>query len=427
MASSLALSCLAITPLSTSCPPFARLTSLNAGSVLEGDPFEAVARFDYTGRTDQELSFKKGAVLLLYYRASKDWWEGRYNFKDGLIPHQYIVIPDTSEAARGSPKPEPDLKELLEERVATRGSAASPTGAHVADVYLANLNKMRKRPESTSIRRTFRASDSDSIGSGAGVRTTSLPVGGAVVKESADKRPFSAHSVLNSVTRHSSLKSKVESPQLRKSTPAGRSKSFSNHRPLDPEVFAQVEHSSQDIEAAMSSALSELRELERQSTSKHTPDVVLDTLEQLKGVPLSGGGVSEPSSPLHSRLLRDGDVHGSYSHHPHPLQRSASSASDVPSSFRPSKSQPRSPLPSATSPSLASSALSTSVPSFRELRPPATRPKPVVFPKSPGGSGSPAMGSPTSTVPPSSTPSLSLSHTPPPAPPPQPSDKSCPA
>ncbi|XP_055078158.1 SLIT-ROBO Rho GTPase-activating protein 2 isoform X3 [Periophthalmus magnuspinnatus] len=406
--------------------------------VSECDPFEAVARFDYTGRTNQELSFKKGAVLLLYRRASTDWWEGRYNCTDGLIPHQYIVIPDTSDGGRGSPKPDLDMKELLEERVATRGSAASPTGAHVADIYLANLNKMRKRPESTSVRRAFRGSDSESTAPNAGVRTASLPVGGALVKESPDKRPVSAHSILNSVTRHSSLKSKVESPQLRKSTPAGRSKSFSNHRPLDPEVIAQVEHSSQDIEAAMSTALSELRELERQSSSKHTPDVVLDTLEQLKGVGGGGGGsggmgggggsggASEPSSPLHSRLLRDSEGPGS--HHPHPLQRSASSASDVPSSFRP-KSQPRSPLPSATSPSLSSSALSTSVPSFRELRPPATRPKPVVFPKGTGGSGSPAMGSPTSTVPPTAPPpgGHSLSHTPPPPPPPQANDKSCPA
>uniref|UniRef100_A0A673BZG2 SLIT-ROBO Rho GTPase-activating protein 1 n=1 Tax=Sphaeramia orbicularis TaxID=375764 RepID=A0A673BZG2_9TELE len=319
----------------------------------ESDPIEAIARFDYSGRTSRELSFKKGASLLLYQRASDDWWEGRHNGVDGLVPHQYIVVQDMPDGGRGSPKPDVDTRDLLEERVSTRGSAASPTGAHVADIYLANLNKMRKRPESGSIRRAFRSSESDSTSpgaSGGGVRTASLPVGAALVKDSGDKRPVSAHSILNSVTRHSSLKTKVESPQLRKSTPAGRSKSFSNHRPLDPEVIAQ------DIEAAMSSALSELRELERQSTSKHThaPDVVLDTLEQLKGVGGSGGGggASEPSSPLHSRLLRDNEGGSS---HAHPLQRSASSASDVPSSFRPTKSQ--------------------------ELRPPATRPKPVVFPK----------------------------------------------
>uniref|UniRef100_A0A6Q2X5Z3 SLIT-ROBO Rho GTPase-activating protein 2 n=1 Tax=Esox lucius TaxID=8010 RepID=A0A6Q2X5Z3_ESOLU len=219
----------------------------------ESDPIEAIARFDYSGRTNRELSFKKGASLLVFRRASDDWWQGRHGGVDGLVPHQYIVLQDTS-------------------------------------------------------------------------------------------------------------------------------------------------------------ALSELRELERQSSAKrtHAPDVVLDTLEQLKVG--GGGGTSEPSSPLHSRLLRDGEVAGSQQSHP--LQRSASSASDVPSSFRSSK--PRSPLPSSASSSLGPSVLSASNLSFREPRPPATRPKPMVFPKG-GGSGSPAMGSPTSTVPPT------------PPPPPPTNDKSCPA
>uniref|UniRef100_A0AAQ4QHR8 SLIT-ROBO Rho GTPase activating protein 2 n=1 Tax=Gasterosteus aculeatus aculeatus TaxID=481459 RepID=A0AAQ4QHR8_GASAC len=177
------------------------------------DPFEAIARFDFSGRTSRELSFRKGASLMLYQRASDDWWEGRHNGVDGLVPHQYIAIQE-------------------------------------------------------------------------------------------------------------------------------------------------------DIEAAMTSALTELSKLERQNTSKHThtPDVVLDTLEQLKGLGGGcgggGGGASEPSSPLHSRLLRDSEGGSSHSH---PLQRSASSASDVPSSFRPVKSRPRSPLPSATSPSLSSSSLSSGI------------------------------------------------------------------
>ncbi|XP_054146681.1 SLIT-ROBO Rho GTPase-activating protein 2 isoform X4 [Melozone crissalis] len=61
----------------------------------ECEPIEAIARFDYAGRTARELSFKKGASLLLYQRASDDWWEGRHNGVDGLIPHQYIVVQDT--------------------------------------------------------------------------------------------------------------------------------------------------------------------------------------------------------------------------------------------------------------------------------------------------------------------------------------------
>lgn len=106
---------------------------------------------------------------------------------------------------------------------------------------------MRKRPEATGFRRTFRPVDPPgeaSPGAVGGLRVTSMPSGG-VPKEATDKRPVSAHSVLNSITRHSSLKAKVDSPQFRKAAPAGRSKSFSNHRPLDPEVIAQVDHSSQ--------------------------------------------------------------------------------------------------------------------------------------------------------------------------------------
>lgn len=60
----------------------------------EFEPFEAIAKFDYVGRSPRELSFKKGASLLLYLRASEDWWEGRHNGVDGLIPHQYIVVQD---------------------------------------------------------------------------------------------------------------------------------------------------------------------------------------------------------------------------------------------------------------------------------------------------------------------------------------------
>uniref|UniRef100_A0A671SBT3 SLIT-ROBO Rho GTPase activating protein 2a n=1 Tax=Sinocyclocheilus anshuiensis TaxID=1608454 RepID=A0A671SBT3_9TELE len=277
----------------------------------ESDPIEAIARFDYSGRTNRELSFKKGAPLLLYHRASEDWWEGRHNGTDGLVPHQYIVVQDM----------------------------------------------MRKRPEATSIRRPIRPVEGlgeGSSGAAGGLKTSSMPAGG-YAKEGTDKRPVSAHSVLNSITRHSSLK--VEGPQLRKSTPAGRSKSFSNHRPLDPEVIAQ------DIEATMNTALSELRELERQSNVKHAPDVVLDTLEQLKS-----GGAAEQRSVCFLEC---------------PIY-------------------------------LSLSCLSASSSTFRDNKPPATRPKPVVFPKSSSAGGSPAMGSPTTTIPPT------------PPPPPPPTDKSCP-
>uniref|UniRef100_A0A452FNA2 SLIT-ROBO Rho GTPase activating protein 2 n=1 Tax=Capra hircus TaxID=9925 RepID=A0A452FNA2_CAPHI len=333
----------------------------------ECEPIEAIAKFDYVGRTARELSFKKGASLLLYQRASDDWWEGRHNGIDGLIPHQYIVVQDTEDGVveRSSPKSEIEvISEPPEEKVTARAGASCPSGGHVADIYLANINKQRKRPESGSIRKTFRSdghglssslTDSASPGVGASCRPSSQPIlSQSLPKEGPDKCSISGHGSLNSISRHSSLKNRLDSPQIRKTVTAGRSKSFNNHRPMDPEVIAQ------DIEATMNSALNELRELERQSSVKHTPDVVLDTLEPLKTSPVVAP-TSEPSSPLHTQLLKD----------PEPaFQRSASTAGDIACAFRPVKS----------------------VKMAAPVKPPATRPKPAVFPKtnapSPGVSSS---------------------------------------
>ncbi|XP_060034729.1 SLIT-ROBO Rho GTPase-activating protein 2 isoform X2 [Erinaceus europaeus] len=346
----------------------------------ECEPIEAIAKFDYMGRTARELSFKKGASLLLYQRASDDWWEGRHNGIDGLIPHQYIVVQDTEDGVveRSSPKSDIEvISEPPEEKVTARAGASCPSGGHVADIYLANINnslhlenskpttiKQRKRPESGSIRKTFRSdshglnsslTDSSSPGVGTSCRPSSQPImSQSLPKEGPDKCSISGHGSLNSISRHSSLKNRLDSPQIRKTVTAGRSKSFNNHRPMDPEVIAQ------DIEATMNSALNELRELERQSSVKHAPDVVLDTLEPLKTSPVVAP-TSEPSSPLHTQLLKD----------PEPsFQRSASTAGDIACAFRPVKS----------------------VKMAAPLKPPATRPKPAVFPKtnatSPGVSAS---------------------------------------
>ncbi|XP_066213089.1 rho GTPase-activating protein 4 isoform X1 [Saccopteryx leptura] len=66
--------------------------------VLEG-VVEAVACFDYKGRTAQELTFERGDVLRLHERASDDWWRGELagTGTRGLIPHQYITLPAGTE------------------------------------------------------------------------------------------------------------------------------------------------------------------------------------------------------------------------------------------------------------------------------------------------------------------------------------------
>ncbi len=44
-------------------------------------------------------------------------------------------------AGRGSPKADLEASHDAVEELSTRASASSPTGGHVADIYLANLNK----------------------------------------------------------------------------------------------------------------------------------------------------------------------------------------------------------------------------------------------------------------------------------------------
>ncbi|XP_016137153.1 SLIT-ROBO Rho GTPase-activating protein 1-like [Sinocyclocheilus grahami] len=115
----------------------------------------------------------------------------------------------------------------------------------------------------------------------------------------------------------------------------------------------------EDLEETMSLALNELRELERQNGKSATPDLVLDTLEQVKSSPSCPSG-STPSS--------------------------LSSPSDSPSPLSPISPLP--PLPPLPGPSSRRS--NDPVATFKPvasprmgvmLRPPALRPKPPILPK----------------------------------------------
>jgi SLIT-ROBO Rho GTPase activating protein len=58
----------------------------------ESETLEAVAQFDFTARSQRELSFKKGDVLTLYTQVSGDWWKGSKDGRDGLVPDKYIML-----------------------------------------------------------------------------------------------------------------------------------------------------------------------------------------------------------------------------------------------------------------------------------------------------------------------------------------------
>jgi len=54
--------------------------------------YEATAAFDFEGRSEKELTFKKGDTLILYKQISADWWEGAHKGQEGIIPDKYIHI-----------------------------------------------------------------------------------------------------------------------------------------------------------------------------------------------------------------------------------------------------------------------------------------------------------------------------------------------
>uniref|UniRef100_A0A8C4HVB9 SLIT-ROBO Rho GTPase-activating protein 1 n=1 Tax=Dicentrarchus labrax TaxID=13489 RepID=A0A8C4HVB9_DICLA len=298
----------------------------------EGEPIEAIAKFDYVGRSSRELSFKKGASLLLYQRASEDWWEGRHNGIDGLVPHQYIVVQDMHKKRSEPPSRRPPARPsdvhcmVHPSQHGHGGHGGTPEMGSPVLGHFSPRDMLRSRNH--------------------------MPM------DSPEHRRRIGHGSLTNISRHESLK-KMESPPIRRSTSSGQYTGFTD-------TIAQ------DIEETMNTALNELRELERQSSAKHAPDVVLDTLEQRQTSGSSGGGgptpasSSESLSPIHGVMLR------STANTEPPIRRSTSSSSDTMSTFKP-----------VVAPRMGV-----------QLKPPALRPKPMVLPKSSQASQPPAAQDP---------------------------------
>ncbi|KAM9374541.1 SLIT-ROBO Rho GTPase-activating protein 3 isoform 2-T2 [Phaethornis superciliosus] len=338
----------------------------------EVEQIEAIAKFDYIGRSPRELSFKKGASLLLYHRASEDWWEGRHNGVDGLIPHQYIVVQDMDDAFSDSLSQKADSEAssgpLLDDKASSKNDIQSPTD-HIVDYGFGGvLGRVRLRSDGAAIPRRRSGGDTHSPprGMGPGIDTPpraaacpssphKIPLNRGRI-ESPEKRRMATFGSAGSIN-FPDRKALSEGHPLRPTCGSTRHSSLGDHKSLEAEALAE------DIEKTMSTALNELRELERQNTAKQAPDVVLDTLEPMKNPPM-GAANSEPASPLHTILIRDPDA---------AMRRSSSSTTEMMTTFKP-----------ALSARLAGA----------QLRPPPMRPvRPVVQHRSSSSSSS-GVGSP---------------------------------
>uniref|UniRef100_A0A2R8MPQ0 SLIT-ROBO Rho GTPase activating protein 3 n=1 Tax=Callithrix jacchus TaxID=9483 RepID=A0A2R8MPQ0_CALJA len=337
----------------------------------EVEQIEAIAKFDYMGRSPRELSFKKGASLLLYHRASEDWWEGRHNGVDGLIPHQYIVVQDMDDAFSDSLSQKADSEAssgpLLDDKASSKNDLQSPT-EHISDYGFGGvMGRVRLRSDGAAIPRRRSGGDTHSPPRGLGPSIDTPPRAAACPSsphkiplnrgriESPEKRRMATFGSAGSIN-YPDKKALSEGHSMRSTCGSTRHSSLGDHKSLEAEALAE------DIEKTMSTALHELRELERQNTVKQAPDVVLDTLEPLKNPP--GPISSEPASPLHTIVIRDPDA---------AMRRSSSSSTEMMTTFKP-----------ALSARLAGA----------QLRPPPMRPvRPVVQHRSSSSSSS-GVGSP---------------------------------
>ncbi|XP_060622262.2 SLIT-ROBO Rho GTPase-activating protein 3 isoform X2 [Anolis sagrei] len=338
----------------------------------EVEQIEAIAKFDYIGRSPRELSFKKGASLLLYHRASEDWWEGRHNGVDGLIPHQYIVVQDMDDAFSDSLSQKADSEAssgpLLDDKASSKNDIQSPTD-HIPDYGFGGvMGRVRLRSDGAAIPRRRSGGDTHSPprGMGPGIdtppRAAACPSSPHILPlnrgrmESPEKRRMPTFGSAGSIN-YPDRKALTDGHPLRPTSSSTRHSSLGDQKSLEAEALAE------DIEKTMSTALNELRELERQNTVKQAPDVVLDTLEPMKN-PQIGSVNSEPASPLHTIMIRDPDA---------AMRRSSSSTTEMMTTFKP-----------ALSARLAGA----------QLRPPPMRPiRPVVQHRSSSSSSS-GMGSP---------------------------------
>ncbi|KAM6981031.1 SLIT-ROBO Rho GTPase-activating protein 3 isoform 2-T2 [Aplochiton taeniatus] len=295
----------------------------------EVEQIEAIAKFDYVGRTHRELSFKKGASLLLYHRASEDWWEGRHNGVDGLIPHQYIVVQDLDDAFSDnlSQKAESEASSgpLLDEKASSKNDPPSPCEQPPDYNFGGVMGRVRLRSDGAAVPRHRSGTDGHSPPRGGdtpprAAACPSSPHKVAVSRsrmESPEKRRLGTFGSAGSIN-YPDRKAYPEGHPLRPVPGATRHSSLGDHKSLEAEALAE------DIEHTMNTALHELRELERQNVAKQAPDVVLDTLEPLK-MPVS----SEPASPLHTIMIRDPDA---------AMRRSSSSTSEMMTTFKPTLS-----------------------------------------------------------------------------------------
>ncbi|XP_071121830.1 SLIT-ROBO Rho GTPase-activating protein 3-like isoform X3 [Mytilus edulis] len=277
----------------------------------DSEIFEAISLYDFDGRTDRELSFKKGRSLLLYNKVSQDWWEGVCEGKEGLIPDKYIHIKHLYGSS--SPcliRPEDKRSLLDEDKMSMSSSTIRSTKSEDS--------KSMERSISQSVPTPKESSPSIASVSSSSSSQTSKSVESKDTSSSNDSVSFSVDVPSPAPAPATTPDDKIESSVETTETVTTVSLCNSDTTVLEDKKATEktiavekiTEELTADIDNALAEVVSGLHMLEMQQindkrlslpnvkvkqSAKHTPDLVLDLPEGSNSSP-SGDG-SEPDSP----------------------------------------------------------------------------------------------------------------------------------
>lgn len=121
--------------------------SLSSPDVMKID---ARALYDYTARSDKELTFSRGDMLYVVSKTpDHNWWDGFHQGKRGYIPVAYVEIIQLDSVAVPEPperKSSIPLEQVLEDKVQTPKASEPPAEATIFEVEEAET-RVKPTPE----------------------------------------------------------------------------------------------------------------------------------------------------------------------------------------------------------------------------------------------------------------------------------------
>ncbi|CAF3949121.1 unnamed protein product [Rotaria magnacalcarata] len=179
----------------------------------EVETIEAVALFDYVGRTEKELSFKKNQIIYIFKRMNQEWWQGCLagGNESGYVPDGYIKLktsPPISQSkpdccrSRSSTSSSSRLTSTNEQQIIDIDTALREVLSGIRTVEECHAQCFRSVP-STSNQQEERVSSQQETD--APDLVLNLPISSGLIT------PPSTKSIDNNINEHQSLKSSSSS------------------------------------------------------------------------------------------------------------------------------------------------------------------------------------------------------------------------